>query len=238
MSKVILIIASAILLTACALLQKGEELNRVFVLRPIADMPSPTIAVPPSTERVAIAIPTASPGLDTQHIILFTSAQALDFYANAEWASRLPEMLRASMVGSFENSHRFESVTAEDASIPANLLVLNDIKQFEAYYETAGSVPHVRVSILTKLVSLPSREVILSVENSADVPATADKIADIVTAFDAANAQVQTAMIEAVAKLGHSVQKRNCYLNARSADAAVICAGESASLPIRHARYK
>ena len=185
MNRIIAII-SCLLLSACALTQDAAP-TRVFVLNPARMDSSPR----PLPATLTVTLPNAAPGLDTDKIILFTTANALDFYADAQWATRLPEMTRAALLGTFEDSKLLTAVTGEATGVNAGAVMLTEIRRFEARYDDGSAVPTAHVALVTKLLMPNTRKLTASFKSEAAVQAKADKIADVVQAFDEAFAIVQ-----------------------------------------------
>lgn len=149
---------------------------------------------PPDLPRLAgqllIETPQAAGGLDTRRIALSRSPVSLDYFADAEWTERVPQLIQTALVDSFENSGRVAVLGRDSAGLRADFLLRTEIRRFEADYGATAGPPVVRVAIVVRLVRLPAGEIIADTLFAARGPARANTVPDIVAAFDEALGQV------------------------------------------------
>lgn len=147
-------------------------------------------AFPPDLPHVSaqllIEVPQAPAGLDTQRIALARSPLALDYFADSEWTDRLPVLVQTALVDSFENSRAITAVGRDAFELRADFTLRSEIRHFEAEYGAAAGAPTIFAEIVAKLVRMPAGEIVAAAAFAAREPAAANRIPDIVTAFDAA----------------------------------------------------
>ena len=145
--------------------------------------------------QLEIEIPFANAGLNPTRIVLYPNHTELEYYARASWTDRAPAMIQSLMVESFENSGRIIGVGREAVPIRADYLLMSELREFQAEY-FHGALPRAHVAINAKLVSTSDRTIIGSKSFSATFDAEADRLADIVAAFDEAAGKVFRRLVE------------------------------------------
>src|SRR5581483_9442566 len=162
---------------------------QIYVLQPqfgaIADAPN----VP---WQLLVGVPNAPESLDTERIALERAPNTMDYYANAQWADRLPLLVQSLLVEGFEKSGRIAAVGRESSGIRADYILQTEIRDFEAYYAAIDTPPKIRVRLVAKLLALPSHEMAGGTEASHESPAAANDMTNITAAFgQAAGAAVE-----------------------------------------------
>ena len=94
-------------------------------------------------------------------------------------------MIQTLVVESFENSGKIVAVGRESLGLRADFVLKMELREFQSEYPTGGS-PNAHVRLNAKLVKMPQRAIIGSESFEAKVGASADRIEDIVAAFDEA----------------------------------------------------
>ena len=138
--------------------------------------------------QLVIEVPIAPAGLDTTRIALHRNATELLHYARANWTDRAPTMAQTLIVESFENSGKIVAVGRESLGLRADYVLKTELREFQSEY--AGKQPTAHVEINAKLVQMPRRAIVAAKRFNARVPAGADRIEDIVAAFDVALGKV------------------------------------------------
>src|SRR5689334_22189014 len=95
--------AGAIGLAGCSNLIGPPPSPQIYVLRPVF---RPMTLAANASWQLVIAVPTAPESLDTERIALERPPDALDYYANSQWADRVPLVLQSLLVEAFEESGR------------------------------------------------------------------------------------------------------------------------------------
>ena len=124
---------------------------------------------------VVVAEPVTLQPLEGDRIIVKDAAGAVSFLGGGQWSDRLPRLIQARIVQTFENTGRLRSVSRPGDRIGADYTLISEIRAFEV---AAGSGEAV-VEISAKLVGDASNKVAAARIFQARVP---------VTAVDAANA--------------------------------------------------
>lgn len=154
----------------------------LFRLTPLAPAAA---AGPPISLQLVVAALAAPAALDTQRIALARGTNSFDYFANAAWTDQAPQMLQTLIVKSLRNGGRFRVVAQQSAEVHADVVVVTDLRRFEAYYG-GGGAPEIRVALDCLLVRMPERSVIAARSFAASAPAAKNDTPAIVAAFDAA----------------------------------------------------
>jgi len=179
---------AALALSACGPIVNvgGQPPNDIFRLRPIADS---VVQTPAPGWRILVDQPTASGGLDSNRIAVFTGPLELKFLADARWAQRLPDMLQSMLIDSLENGADAMAISYATTAAEAPYVLASDIRDFQADV-TDSKAPMVTVRIAFTLSSrAPSRVVGYKVlQASAD--ASADNGPALADAFNRAMQEI------------------------------------------------
>lgn len=184
--RLFLIGASSLALTACGNILGPPPASQIYVLRP---------ALPGAGagEKVAWALsiikPDASDSLDTERIALSKSDTQLDYYANATWPDRLPELIQTELLAGFEASGRINSVARDEDALHADYQLSTDVRDFEARYATPDGAPTVAVTIIAHMAEAHSRKIVANLNVTLSEQASANNVDAVVQAFDAALAK-------------------------------------------------
>jgi cholesterol transport system auxiliary component len=137
------------------------------------------------TGRGALAIyePAASQPLDSQRVVVRTGPDAIAYLKGAQWADRLPSLVQARLIESFENSHGLRAVGRP--GLVAAYSLQSEIRRFEAEAPQGRA----RVEISVRIVAADGR-VLTSKIFSAEVATAKDDPATVTTALDEALADV------------------------------------------------
>ncbi len=123
----------------------------------------PTISIPP-------------------RIALFNPPARMDYYANAAWPDRLPQLVQAALVQAFERSGKIAAVASDDAGLRSDYMLQTEIRDFNAVYDTPDAAPKVKVRMMVKLAHTHARDIVQTLEVAQEVPAGANTIDNVVIA--------------------------------------------------------
>jgi cholesterol transport system auxiliary component len=182
----VILSGGAMMLSACGSLQlipKPQE-PQLYLLRPQILVP----AGAPVSWRLAVGIPEATASLDTTRIALSRSATTMDYYANAAWDDRLPLLLQKLLIETFDGSGRIVSVGRDTGGLETDYLLQAEVRNFEAHYDTPEGAPKIVVSIQAKLVRMPQREIVATLNATQQTQAAANNLDSVVLAFGQAAA--------------------------------------------------
>jgi len=177
------LLALGTLTSACAgVLPGAGPPPRLFRLTPKNTFPDGLETV---GWQLVIEPPLAPAGLATTRIALHRATVELEYYARANWADLAPAMIQTLIVESFENSGKIVAVGRDSLGLRADFVLKMELREFQSEY-SASAPPNAHVRLNAKLVKMPQRTIIGSESFEAKVAASADRIEDIVGAFDEA----------------------------------------------------
>jgi cholesterol transport system auxiliary component len=135
--------------------------------------------------QLVVSVPTASPPLDGDRIVVRTGPQSLALQKDAQWTDTLPRLLQSRLIQSFENGHLLRSVGYPSQGISANVVLASEIRRFEIDAHTGNAT----VEIAGKLISSNGR-ILAAQVFSAQAPGSAANGASSSAALDDAFGQV------------------------------------------------
>ena len=184
---------SALALLCCAclgagcsgLLHSSAPPVQTYFLRP----PLPAAgaaAVPAMAAALRVEQPLASPGLDSAHIMLMQSDHRMNFYAASRWPGTAPELIGALAVQTLRAAGAFSSVQDAAGAFPADYLLQITLRRFDADYSGGGAAPEVHVALDCSIGRREGREPIASFTAQGTATAGADRMSEVVAAFEQA----------------------------------------------------
>ncbi len=178
-----------LLLSGCSgLLHSTAPLEQVYFLR--AKPAGAAAAV--KAGSVHVARPIAAPGLDSSHIVLEESDRRMSYYTASRWPAPVPAMVEELAAQVLRASGAWSDVQSSESSFPSDYLLQIRIRRFAAdYTSSAGrsaAAPEVHVALDCTFGRRSGREVIATFAAEGSAVAAANRLSDIVAAFeDAAN---------------------------------------------------
>ncbi len=165
--------------------------------------PAPTPAASGPGERLSAASlevlrPSAAPGLEREGIAVMRAGRRLDFYTDARWAARAPEMLQALVIDSLRSAGRFAAVESDAEPFAAQYVLSLELQHFEAVYDNSGP-PTIRVALVGTVGRSSDRVAIASFTAHSEVQADADRMQAVIAAFEQATGQALTQLAANVA---------------------------------------
>jgi cholesterol transport system auxiliary component len=79
--------------------------------------------------RFVVSEPTATSPVDSNRIVVRTGAESVAYLSGAQWVERLPALVQARLIESFENAHLLRAVGRP--GMPAERSLQTDIRRFE-----------------------------------------------------------------------------------------------------------
>jgi len=183
----LLTLVSAAALSGCTgLFHSNAQPEQTYYLRPPEAGAEGAIAplVPPASVRVAH--PLAAPGLDNPHIMLVQGDHRMNFYAGSRWPSPVPDVVEALIAQTLRASAAWSSVEDTASPFPSDYLLQSAVRRFEADYTGGGTAPVVYVVIDCIIGRGEGREVLATFSVSASAPAAANRLSEVVAAFEQA----------------------------------------------------
>ncbi len=196
--RVATLAALVIGLSGCASgLHSNAKPTQVYVLRAPAAAKSATTS-PPAAAAVAIsqeaasiqvARPLARPGLLTDHIVLVEPDHRMSYYVASRWPAALPDVVEALALETLRNSGNWASVQGSASAFPSQYLLQIIIQRFEADYVGHPAAPVVHVVLDCTVGRTSGREMIASFTAEGTAPAAANRLSEVVAAFETASSQ-------------------------------------------------
>jgi ABC-type uncharacterized transport system auxiliary subunit len=130
--------------------------------------------------------PDASPGLESERIALLRSEQRFDFYAASRWAAPAPDVLESVIVDTLRGTGSFKAVFDDTAPFSPRYGLRCTLRRFEADYTRGGGAPTVFVALDCTLGRSRDRELLASFTAAGSAAARADRLSEVVAAFESA----------------------------------------------------
>jgi cholesterol transport system auxiliary component len=148
--------------------------------------PGATTRLRPVARQLVIPEPNAVQALDSDRILVRGADGSLSTLAGAQWADRLPRLVQARLVQTFENAGRVAAVGRPGDRITPDLLLSTEIRRFQIEAGPREAV----VEISAKLIEDRTGRVLGGRVISARRPVEAMSGAEAARALDAALAEV------------------------------------------------
>jgi cholesterol transport system auxiliary component len=191
----------AAVLTACSSgLHSDRPATQVYVLRAAAH---PQSALARAQYSLHVGRPIPGPGMDSDHILLVQSDHRMSFYAASRWPANLPGVVEALAVDTLRLSGAWSTVQDSGSAFSSDYMLQIVIRRFEADYSASPGAPEVHVLLDCTVGKRIGREVMTSFIAEGSSTAAANRLGDVVSAFeDAAN----KAMAEIAVRAAQAVQ--------------------------------
>ena len=174
----------AVGLSACGgLLETTIPAPQAYVLR------LPERAAPAAASRAGSLLlqrPEAGPGLDSDRIVLLRSDSRFDTYAASRWAAAAPDMLEALMVDGLRSGGAFSAVFDDSSPYAPRYDMRCTLRRFDADYTSGSGAPTVVVALDCTLGRHRDRALLAGFTAQGSAVARADRLNDVVAAFNAA----------------------------------------------------
>lgn len=147
---------------------------------------------PPASVAGALRVahPLAGPGLGTAQIVLRQPDYRMNVYAASTWAADTPALVESLAVQTMRASGRWSSVQDAESPFPSKYLLQISIRRFDADYGADGSSPPtIHVTLDCTLGAAEGRKVLASFVASGSATAGANRLGEVVAAFQQATDQ-------------------------------------------------
>jgi cholesterol transport system auxiliary component len=142
----------------------------------------------PSRMQLVVDEPSALHALDTNRIMVKPDGNQIAYFKGAAWSDRLPRLIQARMVETFQNTGAVSSVSSSSDTVDSDYTLDTEIRSFQI--DSARTAPAADVDIFAKLVDSKSDRVVASKGFTARVPATNDSTQAGVNALNQALTEV------------------------------------------------
>lgn len=171
-ARILSVLACCVALASCA-----SAPPETFDLRAA---PAPRVAT--LHAPLAIREPVASLDLDSQRILVRTGPGTLATMAGAQWADRLPALVQAKLVQTFQNANQLRFIGRSGAGFAADYVMELDIRAFELDVKKSEAT----IDIAVKILNARSGRVVAAQIFTAAAPAAGAGAAAAASALDAA----------------------------------------------------
>lgn len=151
--------------------------------------------LPKVSWQLVVEEPTASGGLNNTRIARRSEPTELNYFAQAAWIDRAPEMVQTLTVESFENSGAIVAVGRKAIGLRSDFDLKSELREFQAEYDGAGA-PLVRVRLNVKLIKQPRRQIVASENFEAVERAPGASMEQVIVAFDEALGKVLRQVVQ------------------------------------------
>ena len=168
-----------------SLLESKIAAPQSYVLR----LPAREATTPANTQPAGSLLlqrPKAGPGLDSDRIVLLRSDSRFDFYAASRWAAPAPDMIASFIVDGLRAGGSFAAVFDDTAPYAPRYNLRCTLRRFESDYTKGGGAPTVFVAFDCTLGRHRDRELLSSFTAQGSAVAAADRLNDVVAAFETA----------------------------------------------------
>ena len=134
--------------------------------------------------QLVVYEPTAVHALETDRLMVRPRADQVSYYKGIAWSDRLPRLVQARIIETFQNSGAVKAVSASSGQYA----LVTDLRAFQIDVTSGKAVAE--IEIFSKLVNTSTGKVVATKGFSARVPATTDSPGDAIAALNQAFTEV------------------------------------------------
>jgi cholesterol transport system auxiliary component len=143
-------------------------------------------ATPAPAASLRVIRPVAGPGLETSHIMLVQADHRMNFFSGSRWPAPTPDIIEALAVQTLRDSGAWSSVAGSGSPFPSDYLLQVHVQRFEADYAEGANAPVVYVVLDCIVGRREGREVLATFIASGTAAAAANRLGEVVIAFERA----------------------------------------------------
>jgi ABC-type uncharacterized transport system auxiliary subunit len=128
--------------------------------------------------------------------MLLQADHRMDFYLGSRWPAPASELIEALAVETLRSSNAWRSVEDSTSPFPSDYLLQVVVRRFEADYSGGGSAPTVQVTLDCIIGRREGRDVVASFVASGSAAAGANRLGEVVNAFEQATSAALTALAQ------------------------------------------
>ena len=185
--RVLALLAAGLLVTGCT----SSSSPTTFDLT----APSQRVRGAGLSGQVVVAEPVTTQVLEAERIIVRDASGAVSFLGGGQWADRLPRLVQARLIQTFENGSRLKAVSRPGDRVTADYLLSTELRAFQVV--SPGNEAVVEVS--ARLVNDRTGRIVRAKVFSARVPVAAIDAANAARALDEA---LSTVLVDIVGWVG------------------------------------
>ena len=130
--------------------------------------------------QLIVAEPTAIATLEADRIVARDAAGSVSYISDAQWADRLPRLVQARLIQSFENTSRIRAVGRPGDGVVADYQLNTELRAFQLDSSRAEAF----VEVSAKLIDLKGGKTIRARVFSARTPVASNAGANVAVALD------------------------------------------------------
>ena len=180
----------AVALSGCALLSSPDPVQ-LYRFGGAGAPATQSVADPVQVKLRAVEFPQASQG---DRLLGVTGTEAA-YIAGARWVSPAAQLYSASLEGAFTAHARSVRLIGLRELTPTTRVLDIDVRSFETRYDYAGGVPTVVLTARARLLRFPERTVVAEQTFEVSQPASENRIATIVDAYDVATRDLNSQIV-------------------------------------------
>jgi cholesterol transport system auxiliary component len=138
----------------------------------------------PAPWQLLVHEPTASGALDTSRLMVRPKADQVSYYKGIAWSDRLPRLVQARMIETFQNSGAVKAVSATSGQYA----LATELRAFQI--DVSSGRPAAEIDLFARLINASTGKVVATKGFSARVAATSDSPADSIAALNQAFTEV------------------------------------------------
>jgi cholesterol transport system auxiliary component len=184
-------------------LHSDAKATQVYVLR--ATVKAATEPAQTAHSSLHVGRPIAGPGLGSDHIVLVQSDHRMSYFVASKWPASLSDVVESLAVETLRASGSWTSVQDSSSAFPSDYMLQIVIRRFEADYTSNPAIPEVHVVLDCTLGRRAVREVEASFRAEGSAVAAANRVGDVVTAFEAASNKALGSIADRIAQSGQNV---------------------------------
>lgn len=163
---------------------------QVYTLQAATPSASAADSHPAVEASLRVAHPLAAPGLGTSQIVLLQPDHRMNVYAASMWAADAPALIEALATQTLRAGDEWSSVVDAESPFPTDYLLQISIRRFDADYSAGTNAPPtVHVTLDCTLGATEGRTVIASFIAEGSAAAGANRLSEVVAAFQQATDQ-------------------------------------------------
>lgn len=187
-NRILLVLGMTAALSGCAGLITGAPPETFSLSDPPAAASGPQRNV-----QILVAEPEALELLDSNQIVIRTSAAAVQYLADSRWNDRLTNVVQAKLVQGFENTGRVRGVGIPGQGLAIDFQIVTTIRTFEVV--AFGAAPQSVVEISARVLDDRTGNVRATRVFRATAPLVGTENEDYIAALDAAFGRVSAELV-------------------------------------------
>ena len=169
-----------------------------YVLRVMP--PSESAAGAPLKGTLRVSQPLASPGLESDRIVLVQSDHRLDYFQASRWAASLPEVVESLAIETLRSTGVWSIVQGSSSGFPSDYTLQITVRRFDADYSENPNAPVIRVAFDCVVARRSDRELLGGFTAEASEQIGENRLTSVVAAFESATNKALMTVAERTAQ--------------------------------------